>query len=214
MRHKQYWIAALVIVVTLIATLAVYSSLPDRVPMHWNFQGQVDDYGSRPTVFLMPGFMTAIMLVFAALPWLSPKHFEVDTFRSTYLYIMVVIVAFMAYVQALMLWAALSKPIDMTRSILGSLFLLLLLLGNVMGKVRRNFYVGVRTPWTLANERVWHATHRFAGKSFVIGGVAGLVLVILGAGMIAMIVVFPIAVLAPVVYSLVYYKQLERRNDL
>lgn len=130
--------------------------------------------------------------VVAALPWLSPKHFEVNAFRSTYLSIMLVVVAFMAYWQALMLWAALSKPVDMTRAILGALFLMFVLLGNVLSKVRRNFYVGVRTPWTLANEKVWHATHRFAAKSFVIGGLAGLVFVVLGAGAIAMFVIFPI----------------------
>lgn len=214
MRHKQYWIAALLIAGTLIATLLVYSSMPDRIPAHWDIHGQVNGYGPRLTVFLEPAIMIAIVLLFAALPWLSPRHFEVDAFRSTYLYIMVVIVAFMTYMHALTLWAALSKPVDMTRSIVGSLFLLFVLLGNVLGKVRRNFYVGVRTPWTLANERVWHATHRFAGKFFVIGGLAGLVLVVFGMGMSAMIVVFPPTVLAPVVYSLVYYKQLERRNEL
>jgi uncharacterized membrane protein len=88
------------------------------------------------------------------------------------------------------------------------------LLGNVMGKVRRNFYVGVRTPWALANERVWNATHRFAAKTFVAAGVIGLALTLLGFTGWPVFVLLMAGLLAPVAYSLVFYKQLERRGQL
>ena len=88
------------------------------------------------------------------------------------------------------------------------------LLGNVMGKVRRNFYIGVRTPWALANERVWNATHRFAAKTFVLGGVIGLVLTAVGVKGWLPFAALMGAALVPVVYSLVVYKQLERRGQL
>jgi uncharacterized membrane protein len=85
--------------------------------------------------------------------------------------------------------------------------------GNPMGKLRRNFYLGVRTPWTLASERVWNATHRFAAKTFVAGGLVGLVFSIVGLFLWAILATL-VGALAPVVYSLVIYKQLERRGEI
>jgi len=100
------------------------------------------------------------------------------------------------------------------RAIIGGVCLLLALLGNLMGKVRRNFYIGVRTPWTLANERVWNATHRFAGKTLVAGGLAGLALTVAGLNGWPVMVALLAGALIPVGYSLVFYKQLERRGEL
>jgi immunity protein, SdpI family len=102
----------------------------------------------------------------------------------------------------------------MTRAITGGVCLLIALLGNVMGKVRRNFFVGVRTPWTIANERVWNATHRFAAKTFFAGGLAGLLAVLLRAPFWLPIAAILVAALVPAIYSLVFYKQLERAGEL
>jgi uncharacterized membrane protein len=88
----------------------------------------------------------------------------------------------------------------------------------VLGKVRRNFYMGVRTPWTLASERVWNDTHRLAAKMFVGAGVIGLVAVVLPvplpAVIISVVVLMIIAGLTPAVYSLILYKRLEKLGEL
>ena len=153
-----------------------------------------------------------------ALPWLSPKKFEVDSFRATYLYIMIVIVAMMAYINILILMASLGSlggaTLDVTRAVEGGVCLLIVLLGNVMGKVRRNFFVGIRTPWTLANEQVWYATHRLAGKTFFAGGLLGLVCVFLRAPFWLPLAAILAAAFIPAIYSLTFYKQLERRGAL
>jgi uncharacterized membrane protein len=154
------------------------------------------------------------VLITAALPWLSPKKFEVDSFRATYLYIMIVIVAALAYIQILILLAALGMTLDMGRAIEGGVCLLITLLGNVLGKVRRNFFVGVRTPWTLASDIVWNRTHRLAAKTFFVGGLIGILAVILRASFWLPVAAILVAALVPVVYSLVFYKQLERRGAL
>ena len=158
--------------------------------------------------------MAGIILLFAALPWLSPKRFEVDTFKSTYLYIMLLAVSFIAYEATLILWSALAGPVNIARTCIGAVSLLIALLGNVMGKVRRNFWVGVRTPWTLANERVWNATHRFAAKAMVLTGVAGLIVVLANASFWLFLGILLLGCLSPVLYSLVYYKRLERSGQL
>jgi uncharacterized membrane protein len=213
-RNYYFLIAAAVIVATLVVTALLYSHLPDQIPTHWNFKGEINHYGSRHSVFMLPGIMAGMLLLFAVLPWLSPKRFEVDAFRSTSLYIMVLAVALFAYLHALLLWAAFSRPLNMPRSLMGALFFFLILVGNVLGKVKRNFYIGVRTPWTLASEKVWYATHRFAAKACVVAGFLGLLSVIIGTPPAVGISILIAAALASVIYSLVYYKRLERLGEL
>jgi len=214
MRRNYFLIAALLIAATLIVTLILYPGLPSRIPMHWNWRGEVNRYGDKLEIFLMPAAMVVVVFLFAAMPWLSPRRFEVNTFRSTYLYVMLLALAFMAYIHALHLWAAFSMPLDMNRAILGASFLLLTLFGNVLGRVRRNFFIGVRTPWTLSSEKVWDATHRFAARAFVLAGLLGLLSLIFSASAIAGLMIIGVAGLTSVLYSLAYYKHLERRNQL
>jgi len=213
--QKYYLGAAAVILATLVGTLVAYPQLPNVVPIHWDAQGHVNGWGPKWSLFFYgPGMMLGIVLLFSALPWLSPKRFEVDSFRATYLYIMIVIVALLAYVQLLILVSSLGVAIDVSRAVEGGVCLLIALLGNVLGKVRRNFYVGVRTPWTIANEQVWNATHRFAAKTFFAGGLVGVIAVILRAPFWLPITAIAVAALAPALYSLVFYKQLERQGAL
>jgi uncharacterized membrane protein len=214
MKRNYLLIAALVIAATLIVTVVLYPDLPNRIPAHWNFRGEIDRYGDKWEIFLMPSVMVVIVLLFAALPWLSPRRFEVGAFRSTYLYIMLLLIVFFAYLHALTLWVAFSRPLDMNRALLIAAFLTLTLLGNVLGRVRRNFFIGVRTPWTLASEKVWDATHRFAARAFVLAGLLGLLSMIVSSSALAGMIILGAALLASVFYSLVYYKRLERRNEL
>jgi len=212
-KRSYFLLGGLIIGAVLAATLAVYPHLPEQVPTHWNSHGQADDYSAKWTPLLLtPGIMIGIMTLFALLPWLSPRHFEVDRFRSTYLYIMLVILAFMGYMQALMLRAAAGKQLDMNHAVMGGVCLLLVLLGGVLSRVKRNFYVGVRTPWTIADEQVWDATHRFAAKVFVAGGLLGLALTLAKLTFWVYFSVILVTGLTPAVYSLVYYKQLEKRG--
>jgi len=98
--------------------------------------------------------------------------------------------------------------------LLGGLFLFFALLGNVLGRVRRNFWIGVRTPWTLASERVWNDTHRVAGKLFVLSGILGFVATMAGSPPLFAIILIGIAAITAVGYSLVDYKRLERRGQV
>src|SRR5215469_6882231 len=214
--NQRYFLgAAAVILATLAGTVAAYPHLPGTVPVHWNAHGQIDGWAPKWTLFLWgPGVMTFMVALFAALPWLSPKKFEVDSFRSTYLYIMIILVVMAAYIQVLMILAALNVALDTSRAVVGGVCLLIALLGNVMGKVRRNFYLGIRTPWTIASERVWNKTHRLAAKISFAAGWLGLLEVLLGAPFWLPIATILTAPLIPAIYSLVYYKQLERHGEL
>jgi uncharacterized membrane protein len=215
MIRKYYVTGILLIATTLIATAIVYGRLPDMVPVHWNFVGQPNGYSPKWQLFLIiPANMAGVMIIFRFLPWLSPKRWEVDTFRSTYLYIMLMILGMLVCVQIVTLWAGLGRHVDVSRAVLAVLSWLFAVVGNVLGKVRRNFFIGVRTPWTLANERVWNATHRLAAKTFVAAGLIGVVITAVGLNDGLALTVLITGALIPVMYSLVFYKQLERAGQL
>jgi len=214
MTRKILLLELLVLAAALTAAAVAWPHLPALIPMHWNAHMQPNGYGPRWGIFLAgPGAMAATMLLTIALPWLSPRRFDVDAFQATYRRLMLILFALMTWLFAIMLWSALGHSVNAGRAILGGACLFFALIGNLMGKVRRNFFVGVRTPWTLANERVWNATHRFAAKTFVAGGLVGLALTIVGMNGWALAALL-IGALAPVIYSLVYYKHLERRGEL
>jgi uncharacterized membrane protein len=210
-----YTLGAVLTGAALVATAAVYPQLPDRVPTHWDIHNEANGYSPKWVLFGMgPGIMAGILLLTRLLPWLSPKQFEVDSFRATYHRIMLMIVGMMGYVHAVVLWAGSGHTGNIGQAILGGLSLLWMLIGNVMGKIRRNFFIGIKTPWALTNDRVWNATHRFAAKTWVLGGLIGLALIVAGQAFWAPFTVLMTGALAPVVYSLYFYKQLERRGEL
>src|SRR5215472_1209318 len=130
--NQRYFLgAAAVILTTLAGTLVAYPHLPGTVPVHWNAHGQIDGWAPKWTLFLYgPGLMTFMVALFAALPWLSPKKFEVDSFRATYLYVMITLIAMFAYIQVLMILAALNVALDTDRAVVGGVCLLIALLGN------------------------------------------------------------------------------------
>lgn len=212
---KAHWIIASAITALAIGfTLAVYPSLPEKIPTHWNASGDIDGWGSRPWAFLTPAIMVAMLGLLWVIPWLSPKHFEIDSFRSTYAFIVMLVMVLFAYIHMLTLLPPLGYRVRTDRALIAGMMLFFMLLGNVLGKVQRNFFVGVRTPWTLASERVWAETHRLAARMFVGVGLIGLIAVWLELSIFVPLGLILTAVVVIIGFSLVRYKQLERRGEL
>ncbi len=214
----RYFAACMVLVaIAFAAMLVAWPHLPERVPLHWNVRGQVDGWGPRGTLMALgPGLMLAELAIFAVLPALSPKRFEIESFARTYLRIMLAAILLSGYITAVLLFAALTGHFDVSTAFLGGVSVVLVFMGNLMGKVRRNFFIGIRTPWTLASERVWYATHRLAGKTMVAAGIASFVAAFWGGlpGTVAWIALVLCGALVPVAYSFVHYKALERSGGL
>src|ERR1051325_10119356 len=115
---SRYWLAAILLLVAVSgASLWFYPALPDRIPTHWDARGRVNGYGGRIMIFLMPGMLALMLLLFRALPWLSHQSFEVDSFQSTYLFIMLMTSVMFAYIHVLHLWALLDPPVRMERAL-------------------------------------------------------------------------------------------------
>lgn len=204
--------AALCILITVAVTaytLMEYSRLPNAVPTHWNLNGHVDAYGSKATILLWPGISLMSLLLLWLLPWMSPRHFKIDSFRSTFNTIMVVIAAMLGYIGVIVLYMTEHPVTDMNKALFGGILFFLGLLGNFLGKVQRNFFVGIRTPWTLASDRVWVATHRLGARLMTIGGFLGAIATWLGAPVWVGLTLVIALSLYPIIYSFLIYKKWE-----
>lgn len=210
MKTRFIAICLLMIAAAGAATAYLWPQLPEVVAVHWNYHGEADGYAPRAVLWLLgPGLMAFIMLLALLLPSLSPRRYEVQPFAPTFYYSFVVVLALLAYVHGLVLASAMGVVVPIDKAVPAGLFVMLVLAGNPMGKVRRNFYLGIRTPWTLASERVWHATHRLAARLMVGSGLLGLAM--LAAGVPAWLLLVLAIAWAPVavLYSLLQYKRLD-----
>src|SRR5262249_54727751 len=164
---------------------------------------------------LVPGAMLLMIGLTFLLPWLSPRAFKVNRFRGTFQYLMFLVVLLFGYIHGAILYGSLKDVnLDIGKVLVAGIFLFFALIGNVLGKVRRNFWMGVRTPWTLASETVWNRTHRVAAWLWTVAGLLGFVGVLAGVPMWIAFVYLVVVALIPVVHSLVLYKSLERRGKL
>jgi uncharacterized membrane protein len=204
-----------------------YDSLPEQIAVHWNIKGEPDrivpESEAWMNFWLVPLVMVLIVLLTVVLPRVSPRQFVVERFRPTWDYVMALVVGLFAFIHVALLVGSWGQKLPLGRFFVAAMMLFFALLGNVLGRVKRNFWMGVRTPWTLASETVWNQTHRVAGWLGVAGGLIGFL------GVLVAPMVLPVSeptvligafawimiiALYPVVYSLVLYKRLERQGRL
>ena len=205
MMPRKYLIAMFVLMfLPAVAGLCMKPFMPPSVPVHWGISGQPDRYGSPweliLTFALTNLFIGGLMLV---LPVIGPMRANFQRFAETYGRICVTLLAGMSVIAIALLMKGVGRNIPVVSCITVTLGVMLAVIGNWLGKVRRNFWVGIRTPWTLANERVWERTHRVGGKLTVLFGLA---LAISGAFAppVAVFVVTLAGALGLAVWSLIY----------
>jgi uncharacterized membrane protein len=204
------WIGPVLVIAMVAFSLAVYGSLPAEVPTHWGWGGEVDDWSSRAFgAFMLPGIALALWLLLPALRKIDPRRTHYERFDETFWLIVNMILGFMAAMHVLALGAALGWPVNMGRAVNVLAGVMLMGLGNYLPRVRSNWWIGIRTPWTLESERVWRETHRVAGFAFVGAGAITVVTAFLPAevGTTVMMVAIATAALVPTVYSFVLYRR-------
>lgn len=194
-----------------------YDELPAQVPIHWNLEGQPDGFVPKSNVFmaflLLPTVMAGMLGLTLALPWLSPKKFEVGP-RGLYHFVMLLVIGLLGFIHVLALGTALHPAWPMDRLLVGGLCFFFAAIGAVLGQVPRNFYIGVRTPWTLASDEVWQRTHQLAARLFVAAGLAGMLIALVQLPVWLAFVAIMAAAFVPVIYSLAFYKSLERQGRI
>lgn len=208
-----------VFVLTSIACLIAFTVLPSdlSIPMHWGIDGQPDRYGSLLEAMLFPpAIMLFILLLFHFLPFLEPRKENLQESNKAKDWIAFCVVMLMAIIGVANISYANGVELPMMRMIMTGVMIMLLVLGNFIAKTRSNFFIGIRTPWTLSNEQVWRKTHRLAGRLFMLAGAIGLPLSFFlnnaDLTKLVLILVLP-AALIPVVYSWVVWRKLEKTES-
>lgn len=164
-------IALTLIVLVFAFTIAAYPSLPDQVASHWNAEGEVDGYMSKFWgAFMVPFMMLGITGMMYGLPLIDPLRKNVEEFRTEYEWFIVVMTAFFAALQLQIVLWSLGYEISPNAIMPVSMALLFGYIGWMMRRARRNFFIGIKTPWTLMSEEVWDKTHRLGGSLFMVAG--------------------------------------------
>lgn len=210
---RSLWVSIAFVAVAVGVALWLYPRLPLQTPSHWNLQGQVDGHLPRFWVAAMPAVVIASLAVLAVLlPAISPRRFEIGSFAPVFALLMLTIQAFMLVVGLSMLLAGAGYAVPMPRIAMLSVGALLMVLGNYMGKLRKNFFIGIRTPWTLSSDAVWERTHRLGGWLFLGAGLLVVLVVALGGPRWLPIVLILAAALVPALYSLLIYRRQEGKR--
>ncbi len=211
---RHLLVSTVFLVIALVAAAWLYPQLPAQTPVHWNIHGQVDRYGPRFWVAATP---VLLILAFAALtlllPVISPRKFEIEPFAQVYAIIMLAIQGVMLVVGTSVLLAGAGYAVPIPTIAMLSVGVLFLILGNYMGKLRKNFFIGIRTPWTLASAAVWERTHRLAGWLFMLGGLVAIGCALAGVPLGVALAGLLVAGLIPCGYSFWIYRVLERTSQ-
>ena len=155
-----------------LAGLLLWNRLPDQMASHWNVNDQVDGYMPKFWgVFLLPLITLGMFLLFLVLPSIDPMKANIAQFREVFNLFIVFIVGFMIYLYSLTLaWSLGYSNFRMSSAMLPGTGLLFILIGFMLRQARRNFFIGIRTPWTLSSDTVWNETHRVGAVLFMICG--------------------------------------------
>lgn len=203
---KRLILTSLVCLLPLLVGAALYSRLPETVPMHWNLQGEVDGWGSRAqAVFLMPGFLLGMNLVLAWVLDADPKRANMSPALRAVAQWSVPLLSLL--LSGVTLSAALGHPLPVERVVPVFVGLLFILIGNYLPKSKQSYTMGIRLPWTLASEENWNRTHRLAGYLWILGGLAFVVMSFIGWTLPVFFAILIVITLVPVVYSYLLYRK-------
>jgi uncharacterized membrane protein len=207
---RSRWLAPAVVAAMWVFALAVYGRLPAQVPSHWNLSGEIDGWMPRATgAFLPAAIATLVLALLHWAPRLDPRRENVERFQGDWRLMVNLVVLLFVVLEGVVLGSALGWPIDPTRAIPVALALLLVAIGNYLPRTRSNWFIGIRTPWTMDSERVWRATHRVGGRAFVVAGLLLIPAALLPARVrgAAILTVLAVAVAYPLVYSYVAWRR-------
>jgi uncharacterized membrane protein len=205
-------IVLIMIAAATLAGLLLWNRLPDLMASHWNINDQVDGYMPKFWgVFMVPLITLGMFLLFLVIPAIDPLKANIAQFREAFNLFIVLIIGFMLYVYGLSLaWNLGYTGFRISSAMLPALGLLFIFIGFMMRQARRNFFIGIRTPWTLSSDTVWNVTHRVGAMLFIISGALAFIAGFFG-GMAAFWMVF-VPIIGSTLFLLVYSYVLYRRE--
>jgi len=201
---------------TLIGILMVYPKLPATVPIHWNYNGEVDNYGPKRTFWIIYLVIIVTNLLMVIISKIDPKKDNYKQFRKSFDIFRLILTLFLIIILVITISVSLgNEKIDIKTIIPALVGILFAIIGNYMPKFKHNYTMGIKTPWTLASENVWYKTHRMAAPIWVIGGVLLALIPFVFHGILTVtffIIIIAAIVLIPTIYSYVIFNQ-EKSED-
>jgi uncharacterized membrane protein len=200
----------ILILISIIATIFIYTSLPEKIPTHWNIKGEIDAYGSKSFIWFTALLPFAIYLLMIYIPEIDPKRESYKKHKKAYEILINILVPFFIMIHWITIFSALGYPVSITRIIPIGIGILFLVIGNYMGQIRPNYTFGIKLPWTLADETVWKKTHRVGSSAFILSGLIFIVAGIINKSysfIIAISSIF-VALIYIAVYSYLEYKKI------
>ena len=211
----EIWIEIRLIVVLIpfVYLAYIWSSLPDTVPLHWNYKGEIDDWGNKSSLIFITFLLSGLTyILFTVIPFIDPKK-RIQTMGNKYHNLKFLMVLFMSALAVFIIYSAKEQSITNPSFIYLAIGLLFMLLGNYMKIIKANYFIGIRTPWTLEYESIWKSTHKLASKIWFVGGLA-IVISSLTTNKdfngIFFISVITLLAIIPVVYSYMEYRKLKK----
>jgi uncharacterized membrane protein len=201
-----------IVLIPFIYLAIIWNTLPDKVPTHWNSSGEIDRWGDKYSliglVFLLPVLTYLLMLI---IPKIDPKK-RIDIMGGKYYQIKFVLVLLMSLLSLFILYLTKNESISNPNLIFALIGIFIVVMGNYFKVIQPNYFLGIRTPWTLENIEVWRSTHTFASKLWFIGGL----LIIIGGiflpdeiFLVVFLSIIGILVIVPMVYSYFKFKEIE-----
>jgi uncharacterized membrane protein len=203
------WITIAMLAAFYVIAFILYPQMPAQMASHWNAQGAVDGYTPKFLgLFLFPFVATGLTLLFIAIPLIDPLKSNIAKFRKYYDWFVAFFLLFFQYLYVLTILWNKNVSFDLMRALLPAMGILFFYIGIMVRNAKRNYMVGIRTPWTLANDEVWDRTHLLGGRLFMAAGV----IAVFGAiwpkyGIIFILVPVLLVTLVSVIYSYVIYRK-------
>jgi uncharacterized membrane protein len=207
---RSRWFGIVVAIVTAAISVWAYPRLPPTVATHWGLDGTPDGYSSRlMAVSIMPLVLVFMTVIFNVLPKVDPRRENYARFLSSYWLIANAVIVFLLVAHAMIIASGLGFDVKIDRLMPLGVGLLFVFLGNYLTRVEPNWFVGIRTPWTLSSDSVWRRTHRTGGWLMVIGGLvlAASAFVPRPAFLVLFVATIVIVAVIPIVQSYVLWKR-------
>jgi uncharacterized membrane protein len=176
-------VAAVIIGGMLVLSGWAWMELPPgaEIPVHWGIDGRPDRFAPKEIGLLgLPAIALLTTALFVAIPRFEPRRGHLERSATAYRATAIAVVALLALVHAGAVLAAIGRPVDVAALAVVGIGVMLVVIGNYLGKVRSTFMFGIRTPWTLTSERSWALTHRLGGRLLVGLGFAVVLAVLVG----------------------------------
>lgn len=215
MKNKIFGITiALLVLAFFILAAVFYPHMPEVMYSHWNAKGEADGTISRFWgLFLVPVISAGLTALLLLVPGIDPLRANIQKFKGYYYGFIIAFLVYFLYIYILTLVWNLGWEFNLSQMLIPAIGLLLYIVGIMVSKARRNFFIGIRTPWTLSSEEVWNRTHQLGGKLFKIVGIIILLLSFIPEIAIYALIGLVLGITVwLVVYSYVLYRRLEERS--